>query len=429
MKRLQRFCALVCLLLPVAGCRLNNRATQSSSNEDPCAIAVAPQGGDTPIDREIARLQNEARSSSASIRVLDRLGWTLVSKARAAYDPGYYRLAEQCAKCIDLRQPGSPEAMLLRGHVLHNMHRFREAERLARKLVAIRGVAFDHGLLGDVLMEQGRLLEAAGSYQKMADLKPSLQSYSRAAHLRWLKGDLPGAIGLMTMAARAGSPRDSESVAWCYSRLGLYQLQAGNLKLAARACETAFSYQRDYAPALLVEGRIRLAQDANQAAIESLRRAAALNPLPEYLWTLADALRAAGIEEEACRVEMQLERDGPVHDPRTFALFLATRGKEPGKAVQLAREELDARSDVFTMDAVAWALAAAGQFDEARATISLALAHGTRDARLFYHAGIIAAASGRRGEARRWLKQSAGIQQMLLPSERMSLEKQLQNSM
>jgi tetratricopeptide (TPR) repeat protein len=426
---LQKLCAVICLLLPAAGCQVDNRRAHSPSDEDSCAIVLAAQGGNTALDREIARLQNDVRSSSNPMRALDRLGWTLVSKARTTYDAGYYRLAEQCARCMESKEPGSPEALLLRGHVLHNTHRFREAEKLARRLVDVRGGAFDHGLLGDVLMEQGRLLEAAASYQKMADLKPSLQSYSRAAHLRWLRGDLPGATALMTMAARAGSPRDSESVAWCYSRLALYQLQAGNFEAASRACDAALSYQRDYAPALLVEGRIRLARGADAAAVETLRRAAALNPLPEYQWTLADALRATGMEDEARRVETQLERDGPIQDPRTFALFLATRGKDTAKAVRLAREELGVRSDVFTNDAVAWTLAAAGNLEEARSIITRALATGTRDARLFYHAGMIAAAAGRGSEAREWLSQSAGIQQMLLPSERLSLAKQLQSSM
>jgi len=54
-----------------------------------------------------------------------------------------------------------------------------------------------------------------------------------------------------------------------------------------------------------------------------------------------------------------------------------------------------------------------------------ALAEGTQDARLFYHAGSIAAASGRKPEARHWLERAAAIRQMLLPSEREQLTKQL----
>ena len=78
----------------------------------------------------------------------------------------------------------------------------------------LREFVLDYGLLGDALMEQGRLAEAAQAYQKMIDLKPFYQSYTRAAHLRWLRGDLAGAIDLMRAAVKAASPRDPESIAW-----------------------------------------------------------------------------------------------------------------------------------------------------------------------------------------------------------------------
>ena len=97
---------------------------------------------------------------------------------------------------------------MLRGHVMHNLHRFAEAEALARQLVAQRESPYDHGLLGDALMEQGQLDEAVEAYQRMADLKPGFHAYSRIAHVRWLRGDLEGARQVMYVAVRAASPRD-----------------------------------------------------------------------------------------------------------------------------------------------------------------------------------------------------------------------------
>ena len=49
---------------------------------------------------------------------------------------------------------------------------------IARRLVTLREFVLDYGLLGDVLMEQGRLDEAATAYQRMIDLKPFYQSYT-----------------------------------------------------------------------------------------------------------------------------------------------------------------------------------------------------------------------------------------------------------
>ena len=79
---------------------------------------------------------------------LEQLGWAFVAKARESFDPGFYKLAEQCARCIEKRNPQSQEAMLLRAHVLQNLHRFKESETLARRLVQQRGLSFDYGLLG-----------------------------------------------------------------------------------------------------------------------------------------------------------------------------------------------------------------------------------------------------------------------------------------
>ena len=41
-------------------------------------------------------------------------------------------------------------------------------------------------------MEQGKLSDAVEAYQQMMNLKPDLRAYARAAHMRWLKGDLDG---------------------------------------------------------------------------------------------------------------------------------------------------------------------------------------------------------------------------------------------
>ena len=125
---------------------------------------------------------------------LERLGYLHVARARVTGDAGHYTLAEAVANCLQASYPGESAALLLRGHVLHQLHRFNEAEQIARELVAKRTVVLDYGLLGDALMEQGRLDEAATAYQRMIDLKPFYQSYTRAAHVRWMKGDLEGAL-------------------------------------------------------------------------------------------------------------------------------------------------------------------------------------------------------------------------------------------
>ena len=101
--------------------------------------------------------QRRVREAPEPRPFLEQLGWLYVAKARASYDPGFYKLAEHCALALEVADPKSPEALPLRGHVLISFHRFAEAEAIANELVRQRTLPFDHGLLGDALMEQGRL--------------------------------------------------------------------------------------------------------------------------------------------------------------------------------------------------------------------------------------------------------------------------------
>jgi tetratricopeptide (TPR) repeat protein len=412
------------LCLTVLSCRPQEKAvtprkaaTPGAQSPSPLGLVLAPNSGTGRIDKEIIRLQDEVRTGRNHEMSLERLGWAFVAKARESFDPGYYKLAEQCALALDSSLSNHLDAMLLRGHALHNLHRFSEAEPLARKLIGERGLPFDFGLLSDVLMEQGKLDEAIVACQKMVDLRPDFHSYARGAHLRWLRGKVAGAAELMRMAADAVSPLDPESAAWVNTRLAGYEFQLGSLKDAERSCALALEFQKDYPPALLLSGRLMLAEKRNAEAIGVLRRATELNPMPEYQWTLAEALRADGQVGEAVRVETQLREKGTMNDPRTYALFLATRAESATTALRLAEAELKSRADVFTHDALAWALAASGKLPEARNQTTLALSEGTQDARLYFHAAMIAHMAGDDREAQQFAARAGRLQFCLLPSE------------
>ncbi len=392
-------------------------------------IILVQPAGDEREDRDILLWQKRVRVGQEKgpdgVGNYERLGWAYISKARRTLDAGYYKLAERTADVMDARFGATDEALLLRGHVYHNLHRFQEAEAVARRLVASRGMAFDFALLSDALMEQGKLAESVAACGRMMALKPGLEAYSRAANLRWLTGDLPGAIQAMEAAVRAGSPLDAADTAWTLSRLSLFYLQAGRAQDALRVAESAARYLSDYPPALLARGRALVALGHPDQAIGPLERAERLNPLPEYQWWLADALRAGGRPEGAAKVEADLERRGEASDPRTFSLFLATRGGNSAEAVRLARAELANRADVFTQDALAWALASGGDYAAADAAMQAALAAKTKDARLFLHAGEIAINRGEPDSARAYFGEADKYSATLTPSERTLLAQRL----
>lgn len=387
-------------------------------------LAPPPGAGDTTLDKQILREQADIRRvgqpAETRLAAVERLGWLFVAQAAAQDDEGSNKLAEQCAAVIDAEQPGSPSAKLLRGHVLHQFHRFKEAEMLARELVAVRRMPYDFGLLGDSLMEQGRLQEAVPAYQTMIDLKPGFESFVRAAHVRWLKGDLPGARAMMDEVLGMIHPRETATVAWAEGRVALYELQGGNLPAARQHAEAALQAKASDAPAHLVLARVLSFEGKEDEALEHYRAAAKTRPLPEFLWALADHLEARGLTAEAVPVEQTLRQTGRRADPRTLSLYLATTRQSAGdaaEALQLAQAETQVRQDVFTWDALAWSQFAAGQVPVAQESMRHALAEGTREGRFFVHAAVIAAAAGDAAGQRDFAAKAAPLRQMLLSSE------------
>jgi tetratricopeptide (TPR) repeat protein len=411
------FCPSKSIAAPAAPASLDERI-----------ILVVPTGNERE-DRDISLWQKRIAAAGAanqsSAGNYERLGWAYISKARRTLDAGYYKLAEKTADVMDERFGPTDEALLLRGHVYHNLHRFQDAEQVARRLVAHRGIAFDYALLSDALMEQGKLTESVAACARMMALKPGVDAYSRAANLRWLTGDLPGAIEAMEAAVRAGSPLDATNTAWTLSRLSAYYLQAGRADDALRTAGSAERLVADYPPAFLAEGRALLALGRAAQAVPFLQKAERLNPLPEYQWWLADALRAGGNLEGAAAMEAQIVARGEASDPRTFSLFLATRHRDPAEAVRLATAELANRGDVFTKDALAWALGSSGDYAGAAAAMQDALSTQTRDARLFLHAGVIALDRGDAQGAQKYFGEAQSCAGTLTPSERALLDSQL----
>ena len=381
-------------------------------------IVLALHEGTAAEDREIRLWQERAREPDATAEVFEGLGWAYVAKARRTLDAGFYMLAGKAADVAHARGGSQAGIRLLRGHVLHNLHRFRDAEIVARQLVAERGSPADLALLSDALIEQGKLTEGIVILQRLVDARPGTEAFARVAHVRWLKGDLAGASAMMDAALRASDARDAETRAWLLTRLSGLYLQRGDAIRALHLADAAHQRASLYPPALLARGRALIALNRIVDALVPLREAAELQPLPEYQWWLADALAAAGKREEAVEVERQLKRRGAAGDARTFAVFLAARGEDLEKAAHLARNELGERADVLTHDALAWVLAATGELEAAAEAMRVALAEGTKDARLFLHAGEIALARGERDVATNYFAGACAMAATLTPSER-----------
>jgi tetratricopeptide (TPR) repeat protein len=415
---------IVATTLGLAACKPGTESPAPTARLQPasvdiCDVVLSPDAAGGRAD--ITNLQAVARARSQTVAHLERLGWGFVTAARESADPGFYNLALQTAECIDAAAPDSLEALLLRAHALLQQHRFHDAEGAARTLVARRGWWMDQAVLGDALLEQGQLDAAVVAYQAMADQRPGPEAYARIAQVRWLTGDVDGALDFMTRAARATDGSDAAGTAWYRARLAQLVLQAGDAESALRVARSAANLLPDFPPALAAEGRALLALNRNVEAARVLRRAAERTGLPEHQWLWIEAEQGAGNTAVASLAEALLARTGAATDPRTYSLYLATRGGDPATALRLARDELAVRSDVHTHDALAWALYASGAYAQALEQARLAIALGTPEPRLWLHAALIAARAGDHASARTWLRRAATHTAFLLPSERAQL--------
>ncbi len=358
------------------------------------------------MDRQIEQGQQALQRLPGKLEHWILLGRLWIQKARESADPGFYLNAGACADEALQLDPSSPLALGLQAQVALNDHRFDDALTLAQR--ALASAPEDLVLLGvksDALLELGRFDEAVAAAQQMMDLKPNLAAYTRASYFRWLQGDMGGAKAAAWKAANSGrSTKDPEPHAWALVQAALLFWHAGDHEGALAGFDKALESLAEFPPALAGKGRALLSLGKPREAIAPLEASYRKSPLVETAWLLGDARLAAGDEAGSREAYGWVVERGRLHDPRTLALFLATKKRDLDEAVKLARHERERRGDIYTEDALGWALLRAGKAEEARPHLERATRLGTRDASLFFHRGALELALKNRAAGEKWLK-------------------------
>jgi tetratricopeptide (TPR) repeat protein len=150
---------------------------------------------------------------------------------------------------------------------------------------------------------------------------------------------------------------------------------------------------------------VQAAQGKTTEAIAHYKRAQASVPLPDYAAALYALYLQSGKPEEAEKqlalidVVDRLARATGEKTNRNLALIYADRGDHLDRALELIHEELKVRQDVYTYDALAWALYKNKQYSEAQRATERAIKMDTPEPAFYYHAGMIALALGRKPDA------------------------------
>jgi tetratricopeptide (TPR) repeat protein len=243
-------------------------------------------------------------------------------------------------------------------------------------------------------VEIGDYDASADAYQKMVQLRPDLASYNRAAHYRFLVGDTGGAIDIMKKAIEAGSS-SAENVAWCMVELGNIYFKTGQPRLAKDTFLEALRTFPSYHPAYAGLGRV-LAREGDEAgAIANYLRAQGITPLPDYAAALYGLYTKSGEKAKAAKqmdlldVIDQLARANGERANRNLVFAFADHGIKLDRALELAQGELEFRRDIYTYDALAWALYQNHRYAEAQQYMEKALKLHTPEPSFQMHAEAI----------------------------------------
>jgi tetratricopeptide (TPR) repeat protein len=390
---------------------------RSLSSDDRQALCLAPIPAGSRVRAALSGSMARALALPGRPGAWVDVGQAWMRQLRSTSDSGYALNAEACAQMAQQIAPEHMPALELLGRLRLDAHEFRQAREVAESLLAADTLNLGAlGILSDAALELGDVSAARDAAQRLMDRAPGLGAYARASYLRWLHGDEDGAIELARLAIdAAGDPDDLDARAWILTQAAQLFWHRGDHDGAEAGYRMALSVRPEYAPALLALGKVMAGRaaigeaDPGQAqygeAAELLARALSAHADVETASLLADVSERQGDAVGAARNEALAEQLGR-HDGRALALFYANRQREPERAVALARAELGVRGDIYTEDALAWALYASGQFVEAERHAERATRLGTRDALLVYHLGAIRLALGKVSEAKALLEQA-----------------------
>jgi tetratricopeptide (TPR) repeat protein len=295
------------------------------------------------------------------------------------------------------------------GSIALSLHAFRTAQRFDEDVArmtpwnpdAWANLASADMELGDYTAARQVLSKSRGPNIDAA-WETSLARYDE------LTGDLGSArahltIGMQQIDSVIDNP--AEARAWYHFRAGELAFEDGDASAAERDLRDALAIYPDDAKAYNTLARVYCAQHRWHEALAAAGKAAELMPLPETLGYEVDAQRQLGDKAGADETQdliFAIQRIGNANgiNDRAIAVYESEHGIRLDDAVRIARRDLASRDDLYAEDTLAWALAMEGRFAEARPHADKAIAVGTRDSRVLFHAGWICYRLGDNAQAR-----------------------------
>lgn len=389
------------------------------------AAAVRPSEAEV-LELDLAFFEARAARDSFAARDYAQLARLHLQRAPIGGTEGadLAQAETHARRSLALRTAHNGEALHVLASTLMGSHRFAEAHDVADRLLAMDSTSRGaRALLGEIELELGRYREAARTFGSLLTVREELGIAPRYARWEEIRGRPAEARRLLRRAlndaaTRQGMPRSQ--LAWFHWRLGDLALRHGRPDEAESELKAGLALAPEDHRLLDGMARVALARGRWREAIDYGERASARTLDPATLGLLSLSWEMVGDGARSAEYEHAMDAavaQQPTGLNRQWAMLRLDRGRDLAAVLAKARDEVRARRDVYAWDLLAWALYRSGDVREALDASARALAMNTRDASLFFHAGMIAAAAGDTTLAVRRLREALEINPRWHPSQ------------
>ena len=439
LRRVRPAAVLVAALAVVVGSYagstlLGQPATHPITAVAPAVDAAPVEPADGPATATVASLavlDHDIGLWTANVAKNDRdfvsattLGTLYDARGRLTGDVGDYLRAENALDRSLAIAPAEMAARVLHARLRQTMHDFSGAMTETQAILRDDPTQMQAlATLGDAKLELGDISGAEAAFTSLEAKVPGPAVTARLSRVAFLRGDTAAAASLAkrafdeaTAAGQAGS-----ALGWYAYVAGTVAISAGTPADAVAWFDKALAAWPNSYLALAGRARAQAALGKTDAAIASYRQAIAVAPQPDSLTFLGDLYALSGqaklADDQYATVEAiaHLAAINQQVYNRQIVLFSVNHDRDLAAALTLATQELAVRKDIYGYDADAWALLANGRAADADAAMQHALALGTRDALVWYHAGVIAAAVGDTARAKTFLQEAVSLPGALDP--------------
>jgi tetratricopeptide (TPR) repeat protein len=379
-------------------------------------LSAAEQVEKSQSDREItfweSRVNRDAEDDISRVKLAN----AMLQKARETGDINFFEKADLVLREVLKRSGSNQTARASLASTCIARHKFAEALQLAVSAVESRPHdPYAHATLGDVYLALGKLDKAETEYAKLGELNPGFAVLTRTSGLQQLKGDIAGAINSLKLAIADGEECNAppSMLEWCHLQIGALHFAKGDLSKASDSFTSAQKLTPNNNLVLERMAELCAAQGKYDEAMKIYIELQEKSQNPHLLQSIGDLHALLKNSDEASKwhqraLDAYLEdaQHGGAHYFRSLAMLYCDSIPNPAEALKWARKDLELRQDIWSYETLAWAQYRNNDFSAAAENITQALAHGTQDAHLFFHAGMIFSRSGNFAEGQAYIRKA-----------------------